>query len=37
MKKFIIISLMAAMTLPSIACGWYGTDNYYLFSPFYGL
>ena len=36
MKKFIIISLMAAMTLPTIACGWYGTDNYYLFSPYTG-
>jgi len=36
MKRFIIISLMAAMTLPSIACGWYGTDNYYLFSPYTG-
>ena len=35
MKRFIIISLMAAMTLPTIACGWYGTDNYYLFSPYY--
>ena len=22
------------MTLPMLACGWYGTDNYYLFSPY---
>lgn len=35
MKKFIIISLMAAMTLPTFACGWYGTDNYYMFRPYY--
>jgi hypothetical protein len=34
MKRFIIISLLAALTLPTLACGWYGTDNYYLFSPF---
>ena len=36
MKRFIIISLMAAMTLPTLACLWAGTDNYYLFSPFVG-
>ena len=36
MKRFIIISLLAAMTLPTLACGWYGTDNYYLFSPYIG-
>ena len=34
MKRFIIISLLSAMTLPMLACGWYGTDNYYLFSPY---
>ena len=31
MKRFIIISLLAAMTLPSLACAGIGTDNYYLF------
>ena len=36
MKRFIIISLMTAMTLPMLACGGGGTDNYYLFSPFVG-
>ena len=34
MKKFIIISLLSALTLPTFACGWYGTDNYYLFSAY---
>ena len=34
MKKFIIISLLAAMALPTMACGYWGTDNYYLFSPY---
>jgi hypothetical protein len=36
MKRFIIISLMTAMTLPTLACAGGGTDNYYLFSPFVG-
>ena len=36
MKRFIIISLMTAMTLPMLACAGGGTDNYYLFSPFVG-
>ena len=31
MKRFIIISLLAAMVLPSLACAGGGTDNYYLF------
>ena len=31
MKRFIIISLLAAMVLPSFACAGGGTDNYYLF------
>ena len=31
MKRFIIISLLAAMTLPSFACAGGGTENYYLF------
>ena len=31
MKKFILISLMAVMALPMMACGWYGTDNIYLY------
>ena len=35
MKKFIIISLLAAMALPTMACGYWGTDNYYLFSPYF--
>ena len=34
MKKFIIISLISALTLPTFACAWYGTDNYYLFSAY---
>lgn len=34
MKKFIIISLLSALTLPTFACGWYGTNNYYLFSAY---
>ena len=34
MKKFIIISLISALTLPIFACGWGGTDNYYLFSAY---
>ena len=36
MKRFIIISLLSAMTLPMLACLWIGTDNYYLFSPYVG-
>lgn len=32
MKRFIIISLMAAIALPSLACAGGGTDNYYLFA-----
>ena len=36
MKRFIIISLLAVMTLPMFACAGGGTDNYYLFSPFVG-
>ena len=31
MKRFIIISLLTAMVLPSLACAGGGTDNYYLF------
>ena len=31
MKRFIIISLLAALVLPSFACAGGGTDNYYLF------
>ena len=31
MKRFIIISLLAVMFLPSFACSGIGTDNYYLF------
>ena len=31
MKKFIIISLLTAFTLPMLACGWLDTHNYYLY------
>ncbi len=31
MKRFIIISLLAALVLPSFPCAGGGTDNYYLF------
>ena len=34
MRKFIIISLLSALTLPAKACGWGDTHNYYLFSPY---
>ena len=36
MKRFIIISLLSALVMPALACGGWGTDNYYLFSPYYG-
>jgi hypothetical protein len=35
MKKFIIISLLSAFVMPALACGGWGTDNYYLFSPYF--
>ena len=35
MKKFIIISLLSALVMPALACGGWGTDNYYLFSPYF--
>ena len=31
MKRFILISLLVVLGLPMMACGWYGTDNYYMF------
>ena len=31
MKRFILISLLVVLGLPMMACGWYGTDNVYLF------
>ena len=31
MKRFIIISLMAVMSLPMLACAWPDTHNHYLF------
>lgn len=31
MKRFIIISLLLAMALPMLACGWFDTHNYYLY------
>ena len=36
MKKFIIISLLSALVMPALACGGWGTDNYYMFSPYFG-
>ena len=32
MKRFIIISLLALLALPSTGCMWIDTHNYYLFS-----
>ena len=34
MKRFIIISLLAAITVPALACIWVETHNYYLFSVY---
>ena len=34
MKRFIIISLLAAITAPALACMWVETHNYYLFSVY---
>ena len=34
MKKFIIISLLSAITLPILACAWIDNHNYYLFSMY---
>ena len=34
MKRFIIISLLAVLTLPAAACLWFDTYNKYLFSPY---
>ena len=34
MKKFIIISLLAAVVLPAKPCLWFDTYNSYLFSPY---
>ena len=31
MKRFIIISLLALLTVPTFACLWIDTDNHYLF------
>lgn len=31
MKRFIIISLMAVLSLPMLACAWPDTHNHYLF------
>jgi hypothetical protein len=33
MKRFITISLLAALWLPTMACLWIQTNNSYLFSP----
>ena len=34
MKRFIIISLLAAIVVPALACIWVETHNYYLFSVY---
>ena len=34
MKRFIVISLLAALAVPSMACMWNDTHNNYLFSPY---
>lgn len=31
MKRSILISLLVLLALPMIGCGWYGTDNIYLY------
>ena len=31
MKRSILISLLALLALPMLGCGWYGTDNIYLY------
>ena len=31
MKRFILISALAVMALPMFCCGWYGSDNIYLY------
>ena len=36
MKKSILISLLVVLSLPMTACGWYGTDNVYLFRLYDG-
>ena len=34
MRRFIITNLLDIMILPMMACGWVGTNNYYLFSVY---
>ena len=34
MKKFIVISLLTAISLPSFACAWSESENPYLFSMY---
>ena len=36
MKRFIIISLLSALTLPMLACIWIDAENPYLFSMYTG-
>ena len=31
MKRFILISVLAVLALPMFSCGWYGSNNIYLF------
>jgi hypothetical protein len=31
MRRFITISLLAALAVSAFPCAWPGTDNYYLF------
>ena len=34
MKRFFITSLLAILVIPMMACGWVGTNNYYLFNVY---
>lgn len=36
MRRFIIISLLVAVAMPSLPCAWVETHNYYLFSAYDG-
>ena len=34
MKRFFITSALAILVIPMMACGWAGTNNYYLFNVY---
>ena len=34
MRRFIVISMIAALSMPASACLWFETYNSYLFSPY---